>query len=448
MRLVISRAPHVITKAFGMAYQHDTQTLKNDHVRIYRRRPGGRFHARITVPNEPGFNKKFALDTLDPAEARDRALEQFQEYIFRQRNNMPVQPKTVANAIDAYLEEQTRKQSRGEITYGTLYNQKLFLAPWKRHIGSKLVHQVSKIDVDKFDSWRAYEVFKDKADGKAKFRKAALSSKAKRNYLTTFKAVLTYAVSLGWTSSDKIPAMKCKLGKERRPSFEPEHLAQIRQNLSNWEKSAKDSRQVRVWPQYRIFFSFMLNTGLRLGEARRLQWKHVQRRVSEGKTYDVIVVPKGTKTGARESVPLLGTGLHLDELRSLYQHVWGFVPTPDDYVFCDLKRGMRKKFDHVMRKILDRGCITRDSNGSHYTIYSTRHTYATERLLSGDGEIYMLAKNMGTSVQMIERHYGHVKPIQAAAQLAANNSLTAQELQMISDRCGLISPPEETHTDP
>ena len=41
------------------------------------------------------------------------------------------------------------------------------------------------------------------------------------------------------------------------------------------------------------------------------------------------------------------------------------------------------------------------------TLYSLRHTYATLRLEAGV-EVYNLAKNLGTSVQQIEWHYGHI----------------------------------------
>ena len=33
--------------------------------------------------------------------------------------------------------------------------------------------------------------------------------------------------------------------------------------------------------------------------------------------------------------------------------------------------------------------------------------------------VYTLAVNMGTSVDMIEKHYGHVKPLQAHKELTA-----------------------------
>ena len=51
--------------------------------------------------------------------------------------------------------------------------------------------------------------------------------------------------------------------------------------------------------------------------------------------------------------------------------------------------------------------------------YSLRHTYATFALLYGRVSVYTLAVNMGTSVDMIEKHYGHVKPLQADMELKA-----------------------------
>ena len=47
-----------------------------------------------------------------------------------------------------------------------------------------------------------------------------------------------------------------------------------------------------------------------------------------------------------------------------------------------------------------------DRNGDKRTIYSLRHTYATFRLQEGVNH-YVLARNMGTSVKMLENFYGH-----------------------------------------
>jgi hypothetical protein len=50
------------------------------------------------------------------------------------------------------------------------------------------------------------------------------------------------------------------------------------------------------------------------------------------------------------------------------------------------------------------------------SVYCFRHTYATFRLMEGV-DIYFLAKQMGTSVQMIETHYGHINPVKHAERI-------------------------------
>ena len=51
------------------------------------------------------------------------------------------------------------------------------------------------------------------------------------------------------------------------------------------------------------------------------------------------------------------------------------------------------------------------------TLYSLRHTYATNELLAGT-DIHTLAKQMGTSVAMLEAHYSKLTAAMAAGQLA------------------------------
>jgi site-specific recombinase XerD len=51
------------------------------------------------------------------------------------------------------------------------------------------------------------------------------------------------------------------------------------------------------------------------------------------------------------------------------------------------------------------------------TWYSLRHTYATFRLLNGLS-VFVLAKNLGTSVKFIEEHYGHVETAQMRDEIA------------------------------
>ena len=62
-------------------------------------------------------------------------------------------------------------------------------------------------------------------------------------------------------------------------------------------------------------------------------------------------------------------------------------------------------FDSYLEHI---GIPTELSTGKKYTFYSLRHTYATLKLQYEGVPISTLAKHMGTSVNMIEKHYSHL----------------------------------------
>jgi integrase len=61
--------------------------------------------------------------------------------------------------------------------------------------------------------------------------------------------------------------------------------------------------------------------------------------------------------------------------------------------------------------------LLEDHTGRKRTLYSLRHTYATFALAEGI-DIHTLARQMGTSVGMIERHYSKLTPMMSAEKLA------------------------------
>ena len=64
-------------------------------------------------------------------------------------------------------------------------------------------------------------------------------------------------------------------------------------------------------------------------------------------------------------------------------------------------------------------------------LYSLRHTYATLALTHDKTEIHTLAKQMGTSVGMIEKHYSHLDAVKAVHQLRGDES--RQLIEAIGD---------------
>ena len=71
---------------------------------------------------------------------------------------------------------------------------------------------------------------------------------------------------------------------------------------------------------------------------------------------------------------------------------------------------MIDQFDEVLKE----GGITQNSHGQLSTLYSLRHFYAVMALRKGIG-VFEVARNMGTSVQMIQNYYGKQATAQAFA---------------------------------
>jgi integrase len=66
---------------------------------------------------------------------------------------------------------------------------------------------------------------------------------------------------------------------------------------------------------------------------------------------------------------------------------------------------LSQTFNNLMR---DSGLDADRSTKQKRSLYSLRHTYAHFALLTDKMDVYTLARQMGTSVKMIEKHYGHL----------------------------------------
>jgi len=64
--------------------------------------------------------------------------------------------------------------------------------------------------------------------------------------------------------------------------------------------------------------------------------------------------------------------------------------------------------------------------GESISLYSFRHQYACWRLRYGDVPIYLLAKQMGTSIQKIEATYGHIEVEQQVEKITKAQGIIKQ----------------------
>jgi hypothetical protein len=79
---------------------------------------------------------------------------------------------------------------------------------------------------------------------------------------------------------------------------------------------------------------------------------------------------------------------------------------PDDCIWCDTDGSVIKDFREGFNNLINAAGVEIDSMGKKLAIYSLRHYYISSRRDHGV-DVYDLAKNTGTSVEMIQRFYDH-----------------------------------------
>ncbi len=91
----------------------------------------------------------------------------------------------------------------------------------------------------------------------------------------------------------------------------------------------------------------------------------------------------------------------------------------DQYVFRVDNQDMSDQFGRMFGRLLkSTGLLIDPLTERPRTLYSFRHFYATMALTHDSMSVYTLAKHLGTSVLMIERHYGQLLLRQKAGQIA------------------------------
>jgi integrase len=178
---------------------------------------------------------------------------------------------------------------------------------------------------------------------------------------------------------------------------------------------------------------FMVNTGLRPDEGSRLEFRDVEI-VEDGATGETILeISVRGKRGVGYCKSMPGAVLPFERLRDRLRPktlgrsqsrqeaedaAAGWTkPGPMDQLFPTSHR-------ELFNALLDEEELKKDREGLPRTAYSLRHTYICLRLMEG-ADIYQIAKNCRTSVEMIEKFYAaHIKNMIDAAAVNVRRAAT------------------------
>ena len=153
---------------------------------------------------------------------------------------------------------------------------------------------------------------------------------------------------------------------------------------------------------------FLANTGIRPSEYYKLQWRDITLHRIQGSDTSKeefvleIIIPTKTKTGKRVVISNPQAFTSYIKIREFSKYI-----KETDYVFTNYDGSCLKHIGNTFTRRLKELGLYISRNGKKRPLYSLRHYYATERLKAG-ASIYDVALNLGTSVQLIEKHYSHM----------------------------------------
>jgi integrase len=234
-----------------------------------------------------------------------------------------------------------------------------------------------------------------------------------RSTLQTHNAALMMvfkeAIERKWMIPMQIPVLNSEgTSGQRRASFSKIEYDQAFDAVASLEQNSRTEKTRQIRELLLSYMEFAVHTGIRPGtEMESITWGDINMHRDEHNVVFYVTITKGktTKyTGTREIVcrdEIFGC---LDDLRDRFPN-----RKPKDMLFRladgQTTRELGKAFDKALVEI-----DLKNSSHGVRTLYSLRHSYITWQLMTGKVSMEILAKQCGTSVQMIEQHYSHVVP--------------------------------------
>ena len=412
------------------------------------------WYCRVKVPKEDRY-KTVSLKTENIQTARTLAWEQESEVRYAIKHGVALFNRPFREVAKEFLVKQEARVKRGQITSRRIEGlQAVIDGPLNDYVGSVQVHLIADERWGDYPAWRrengegritrngsrmvsedtaAKLVAKEferrrKIQMRRGFRPkpptmdeiaAAVREKMLkpvpfvsddtiRLEMKIFGAIMNFAIKQRYVPAslrfDEFPALKTM----RREEFTVEEYRKLHTVGRAWVKDATTTAS--KWHRTMTYNLILIacNTGMRPPELRNLRWRDIwPAKDREGR--DIFVLFVQGKGMSRKLVAPKSVGDYLDRIRKISK-----ATKPDDPVFTTTTgKPAKTLYQSLIEDVLTVAGLRKGADGTMRTTYCFRHTYATFRLQMGV-DVYFLAQQMGTSVQMIEKHYGHVNTIKHA----------------------------------
>ncbi len=407
------------------------------------------WHCRIAFPKQPPIRQ--SLNTTNEKEAEKIAEKLYRDLLYRWERNLPLKRVKFDEVVTAYFANLQDEVNRGITKQERLTTNGIVSRYSLEFFKGRYIDTISTSDIIKFQDWRRkywisgpgskIEKHTYERNGKtvvSKMRPGVEPAISTINSENVFlRAVFNHAASNDWITKAQIPVIETKIPQakksrdaHRRPGLDRDQVKRlIAISKKRLEAADNDDRLYHQRFMLYIFVGLMAYAGMRPFEAMNLTWKNMIDFTEPGGTRRFWKFYVSGKNKSRWLIPLNDAEDFIEDMIGYSRELLNERdPERDDIlvmdntpIFLDFEGKKIKSLSAGFSALLKEAKLHIDpETGKKRDSYCLRHYYATERLLAGVS-VYTLAENMGTSVQMIERHYGHLKPEMAATELTKEN---------------------------
>ena len=363
------------------------------HIVLYQRadRQNGRYYARIKIDGSKGY-RKISTGKTDPRTALNVAETKYRELILLQDRTGGIHHKSFLVVMREW-EESVRQSSNRSPKLIDDYVEKMerYAVPFfKRFSG---IAEIREVHLEEWIDYRRSNYLRSRPKDTTIARE-----------LAGIKQVFEFAVSREYLPTRlKFPVIGSP--PNPRPAFTADQYRKlyrgIRQSVNDGQGHPAHYR-ARFYLQHYVLI--LANSGVRIGELRGLTWGDIEsRRDGQG----VLMYVRGKTKKRRQVVPQPAVAKYLKRIKDYREGELGKSVSDNEPVFCSLNGSTVESYKKGFKTVLKSIGLTVDDEGNPFTLYSLRHTYATMRIINRVPH-YFIASNMGTSVEMLMKFYGHL----------------------------------------
>ena len=377
-------------------------TMLDGNIVLYRRTRTRKWQARFKIGN---YWKRITTKCLDLENAKDTALEQYMECMFKHKHGIPAVTKRFRDIARLCVAEMQRMLEAGEgrsVYASYIAVTENYLIPF---FGSYSIANIGYQQIRAYEEWR-----------REKFGRE-LKASTVNTHNSALNRIFDEAIARGYMQKSHLPVLSNKGGASmRRADFGRQEYAQMLKAFAKWVRQARTSKSLQMRELLWDYVRLLTSTGIRHGtEAQNLRWKHVEVIVDGNRRYLAVWVDG--KTGQREVIAKASAITYLKRIHKRCEDIRHL--TFDELLAKKLALPVFRLGDgtvtnnlHQTFKVFmeDTGLLADAKTGQERTLYCLRHTYATFQLVNNNVDMHTLAKQMGTSILMLEKHYSHLTP--------------------------------------